>query len=663
MRWWVLALLVAACGSGNTTARNDAGRGPGAADGSAGVGGDAASGMDGAGAGGAADGGGDARAGADALAPADATVSACAGGLCADFPATPVFVNVPATVAGMFSGTPAIGGSRPCITEPQDATMFPNDWLRPRVKFSGTAGQVVQIRMTADNQANELVAYTMDDAWALPADIWANLRLHQVDDPVTVTVWVQGGAASAVRFTTAPVAAGGGIVFFSANGSLAGISPTTCYTDIALCSAASELRGFTPGDESTITALTVASVKQPSRRADSGNAAPVVCVGCHAGTPDDAFVSVVDHYAWRAAVAAVNESSVGALYPTLTAGGLQALQQPGWGRFTYTRGAGAADFWQTGRKIAVASLGLRDPLQPDWSNAPDQNDSPHLAWMNLEAPNPHTPQSGDAINWAYVSYAANAGVDSGNALGFIARTGDPYGAATPSWSHDGATIAYASTNASVSGRLNMEAASTLPNDQDPAHNATAQPANAARASGLTNIYTVPFNRGLGGVATPLAGAATTAYEEYYPEHSPDDRLIAFTRVPAGQVMYINPNAELALVPASGGAAVRLQANDPPACSGKVSPGVNNNWAKWAPQATTVGGATYYWVVFASTRAGLPPVTAPDGHTVQMSQIYIAPLVVTEVGVTTYPAIYAWNQPVDRVNTTPDWETFDLPAPP
>ena len=100
-------------------------------------------------------------------------------------------------------------------------------------------------------------------------------------------------------------------------------------------------------------------------------------------------------------------------------------------------------------------------------------------------------------------------------------------------------------------------------------------------------------------------------EEYYPAFSPDDKLIAFTRVPVGQEMFANPSAEMFVVPHQGDAQTRptrLAANDPPACSGKSSPGVNNHWPKWSPDRATVGNKTYYWMIFSSNRYGLPPVT-------------------------------------------------------
>jgi len=32
----------------------------------------------------------------------------------------------------------------------------------------------------------------------------------------------------------------------------------------------------------------------------------------------------------------------------------------------------------------------------------------------------------------------------------------------------------------------------------------------------------------------------------------------------------------------------------------------------------------------------------------------------ETGYTSTPAIYLWNQPTDKINTTPAWEDFQIP---
>ena len=665
-----LPILVGAVGCGSSLPSRDAGDAGAASEGGSDRAGlvDAPADADGADAGADADadadGGSDADAGDASAAGGDANPEMCAGGLCSDFPVTPILDNVASDVASLFPGDPATTVFGPCISEPQDGTLFPNNWVRPRVAFSGAGNQVVQIRMTADNQAVPLIVYTSASIWALPQAIWVTLRRHQVDNPVTVRVWVQGGAASTVRFRVAPVGAGGNITFFSANPSLVNFDPNSCrVVDLTPCLNIAEVRGFLPDLESTVSVLSVGQVAQPTR-GDSGTLVHVTCVGCHSVTPDGQFVSLSDSYPWRAALAGIRLGEVGSSYATLTPGGLAALRQPGWGRFSYAQGSGRASLWVTGRKIGVASLGLRDLFTPDYSNGPDQNDTPALAWVNLEAPVAHTPQAGDNSNWDYASYAAGAGVDSGNGVGILARNGDSLGAATPVFSHDGTTIAYASTNAALSGRLNREVTNPGPST-DPTMNATQQNADPLRVPGLTNIYRVPFNGGLGGAATPLGGASAPNAEEYFPDYSPDDQLISFSVVPAGQTMFVSPSAEIAVVTAQGAPAtsrIRLAANDPPACTGKVSPGVNNHAARWAPQAQIANGRLYYWLVFSSNRADLPPANI-GGHIYPMSQIYITPVVVDTLGIQTYPAIYLWSQPTDRINTTPDWDGYGIDPPP
>jgi hypothetical protein len=225
-------------------------------------------------------------------------------------------------------------------------------------------------------------------------------------------------------------------------------------------------------------------------------------------------------------------------------------------------------------------------------------------------------------------------------FGIIARNGDLRGAANPTWSADGATIVYSSTAVGQDGRLDV---------------------------GPSDLFQVPYNDRLGGDATPLPGAAEAAYEEYYPAFSSDGKYVVFDRIPAGGVMYANPQAELYVVRADGSTptAVRLRANDPPKCGGLVSPGVNNHWAKWAPGATVdghppnVNGRDYYWLIFSSNRYGTPPVTV-GGSTVQVSQLYATALVVDENGAQMFPAIYLWNQHADKLNTTPAWDAFQIP---
>ncbi len=217
--------------------------------------------------------------------------------------------------------------------------------------------------------------------------------------------------------------------------------------------------------------------------------------------------------------------------------------------------------------------------------------------------------------------------DLPSSRGTIATTGDPHAHPnTPDFNHDGTTIAYVSGDESLDGR--------------PAGNEN-------------DIYTVPFNDGAGGTASPLSGASTAEWNEYYPTYAPDGKLLAFNRIPTPDDPYSNPLAEVFVVASAGGTPQRLAANDPPACSGKASPGVENSWPKWAPAKTapeTVNGLTYYWLIFSSTRFG------GDNR-----QLFMAPVVVDAAGtVKPYRAVYLWNQPVNEKNHTPAWDVFDIP---
>jgi len=95
------------------------------------------------------------------------------------------------------------------------------------------------------------------------------------------------------------------------------------------------------------------------------------------------------------------------------------------------------------------------------------------------------------------------------------------------------------------------------------------------------------------------------------------------------------------------------------------------------QAPNCGGKTYYWLIFSSTRAGLPFNSAnfkagllyPSEPT---SQLYLTAVVDDGTGhLTTYPGVYVWNQPTasaispgsNQSNHTPLWDVVSIPAPP
>ena len=214
--------------------------------------------------------------------------------------------------------------------------------------------------------------------------------------------------------------------------------------------------------------------------------------------------------------------------------------------------------------------------------------------------------------------------DQGVGWGVIARTGDDHAASAATMSHNGKTIVYTSTVAAGAG--------TISNDGP--------------------LYTVPYGNRQGGVAQPVVGANDPASHYYYPSFSADDQLLAMNLIPTGQSSYNNAGAEVYIVPAAGGTATRLAANDPPVCLGAKSPGVTNSWPKWSPSVGTVNGKTYYFLVFSSTR----------NAATQGPQLYVSPIVVEGGKVTTYAALYLWNQPEMEHNHTPAWDVFQLKPP-
>jgi hypothetical protein len=322
------------------------------------------------------------------------------------------------------------------------------------------------------------------------------------------------------------------------------------------------------------------------------------CIGCHSSTPDGKFVA-----------AAVSSSGSGngdpahielrsgdgkALEPTyLTPSALALLAREQQHLPVFSKA-----HWSTGDRIVVTTY------------------QQGLAWTDVEAKSQTRGESWD----------------------MLARVGDPNSYAThPAWNHNGSIIAYSSVG---------------------------MPSTIAVAR-ATDIYMIPYGARLGGKATPLAGASEAGVNEYYPSFSADDRLIAFTRSAGGSnppmpfsfappgSTYSDPEAEVYVITADGGVPVRLAANDPPACSGKKSPGLTNSWAKWSPEVITIGNKTYYWLTFSSNRL---VATTP--------QLYVTALVVDASGqITTYPANYLWNQPATESNHTPAWDVLQIPSPP
>jgi hypothetical protein len=542
-----------------------------------------------------------------------------------------------------------------CVTEPQlssDAgpgAMLPANWLRPRFKWAPIPDtSAYELRLTNELEANPLVVYTRATEWVMPQEIWDAVGSN-IHTPITVTVRAMtpyGVAGERGSFQIAPVNAGGTMVFWA-----------TGSKEITM--TASRLESFSVGSEYVAPALDLAQVQTSGILAETGtelrtpgphrvgftSSGQVQCIGCHVSTPDGDSVVFTDDWPWDMVTANVNPDlgAAGAIPTYVSASARVLLNMPFLGIGTMT-----PVHWAAGDRIMVTSRGLPRSAPFDWNHPT----SAELIWIDLEttAAIPSDAASSQARNDAIIAA-------EGTGWGRMAITGDTRSAVTPDWSHDGTRIAYSST-------LNPENGALSKSD-------TTAPAD---------VYIVPYGDRAGGTAAPLQGAADPSAREYYPAFSSDDALVAFNRIStANGALYYNPDGEIWVVPSAGGTPTRLAANDPPACTNQGSPGITNSWPKWSPSTRNVGGKTYYFLIFSSARQydGQFTLTDPWGETgpATSSQLYLASIVVDDASgeITTYPAVYLWNQnnlvengaltQQHTFNLTPAWDEFRIPPPP
>ena len=571
---------------------------------------------------------------------------------CGDF----AVVDQPLIVEGAEAGPSTFGdfdgevGGGPCISDPPEGALFPYNWTKPRIKWQGTSGTLYEVRLSAAREDRDFVAYTTATEFIVPRAVWAGdpdqgtagLAQNTWGEDITVTVRQAGGGASQVTFQTAPVPAGGSLVYW--------------VTDKeSMVNNDGWLMGFSVGDESSVDALRREQITMQSF--DQGGNQPKTnteekCIGCHASTPDGDAVAYNDGWPWNGLISYVSPDSAGEVPDYVTPGGRVMLNLPWQGIFTFSRGD-----WEAGARRVVTTTSQTGDLTWQSTNPGDNNrtSTTQLVWIDLATPRPSAEEAAllGQSTWELQNLFPEF---KDIAWGLIERTGDPRAAIAPNWSTDGDHIVYTSTDDAKDGRVGFM------ND--------------------TDIYVVPFNGGGGGEATPVPGASQAGVVEYYPDYSADDRLIAFNRLasvgPSNEEIYSRAEGEIWIAGAAtdltaaageteSGGAIRLAANDPDACSSEASPGIYNSWPKWSPQTYYVAdtGKTYYWLVFSSARDAVDrfetDYTAPPGLDFRYVQLFMAPVTIDEDGeVTTYPAIYLWNQDRTTSNFTPAWDDFTIP---
>jgi hypothetical protein len=407
----------------------------------------------------------------------------------------------------------------------------------------------------------------------------------------------------------------------------------------------------------------------------------VRCMGCHTSTPDGQGVVFTDDWPWAKGAAMVSQGNTGMIPSWLGAGAQAVMKMPWWGTQSMSKGHFAG-----GDRILITSYATTFQNAPPaftagqtrnqaWEALPYYNQTNSflddkvlwhkLAWIDLESTATINVAVTDTPNYGQplTQREQQASAAMGTAYGLIATGDTNVSDVSPALSHDGTKIVYVTTDFSPDGH--------------PDYTATK-----------ADLNIVPYNAHQGGTAQPVSGASDPAYLEYYPSFSEDDQLIAFTRAPTPSTAspdgpYYNRFGEIHVIPSAGGTSTRLAANDPNACAGDdTSLGIINSWPKWSPDVVVSGGKTYYFLIFSSARKygdafssqfQLAANPASDFNGLHSSsQLYLAAIVVdnTSGAITTYPAVYLWNQNrtpsngaamnLQYSNLTPAWDPFALP---
>lgn len=144
----------------------------------------------------------------------------------------------------------------------------------------------------------------------------------------------------------------------------------------------------------------------------------------------------------------------------------------------------------------------------------------------------------------------------------------------PAFTADGQQMAFA--RASVKPNLVKDIKSGKLRNEDPLQ--TILDANDKYPMQF-DLYSIPFNNGKGGTATPIQGASHNHMSNFFPRYSPDGKWLVFTQCKTGLVLQ--PDSRLVIIPAKGGSPRVLKANT----------NLMNSWHSWSPNSR--------WLAFSS----------------------------------------------------------------
>lgn len=152
--------------------------------------------------------------------------------------------------------------------------------------------------------------------------------------------------------------------------------------------------------------------------------------------------------------------------------------------------------------------------------------------------------------------------------------------ANPNWSPDGRYIVFARSKAIHVEESGFHLLTTY--DETRARIFKTRFLEGKRAFQF-DLYRIPFSGGEGGRAEPIPGASANGMSNYFPRFSPDGKWIVFTQ--AKSFMLLQPDSQLFIMPAEGGAPRRMNCNT----------SAMNSWHSWSPDGK--------WLVFSSKLRG------------------------------------------------------------
>jgi hypothetical protein len=393
------------------------------------------------------------------------------------------------------------------ITYPYEGAVFPAEMAAPRFLWTSAAGEDNEngwlMRLDFEGRGPSIFAFSREPRWEIPRRLWERITAHE--------------RGETIGFSVVPAPAGnhdlpaGSRVTFSISSDP--LSDTVLFRQVPL--------PFPVGDLSRLRwrLADIASYKPP----------PVimrdikVCASCHSVSADGRLLAMEMNYG--------NDSGAQFITPVRKRIHLTDRDFFSWD-----------DYPKKG--ILPKSRGLFGRMSPSGRYALASVNEISLALVT------NTPEFSQVFTPTFGILGWHRRAD--RSLHPLPGADDyRYVHATPAWSRDERKIAFARSE--THNEFHDDIRNPAPRYVD----MPMQPLND-RYPIQFDICILPFNDGKGGEPVLLKGASQNGMSNYFPRFSPDGRWIVYTRSRTG--IMLQPDAELYIVPASGGKARRMTCN-------------------------------------------------------------------------------------------------------